>query len=293
MSNSIFSLRTFLYFVYAVLLTAVLLVVRFPAEKFKVICEQRVEKILPGSSCSIDRIVYHFPLTAALESIKITRTIDGQESDLVVDQLSITPRLQFWRTFTLKGKIRSGLFRAGLEFGFGTHTFQLANVHLRGLDAGELAESIGLTDRKLSGIIEFSGEYRGPNNKPDSGVGKGVIQIVGGSMDLLQPILGLSTLEFDKLTVKVTQQNDMLNFVAGELQGKELFADFAGEMRIAYPLVNSNILLSGHLQPDKAYLAGHPREQQFVMRLLQRYKMTVLPFKIGGTVKRPLFRFST
>jgi len=112
-------------------------------------------------------------------------------------------------------------------------------------------------------------------------------------MTLLQPILGLSTLDFDKMTVKVTQQNDMLRFAEGELLGKQLDADFAGEMRIAYPLVNSNMLLSGHLQPDKAYLADHPREQQFVMRLLQRYKMTVLPFKIGGTVKRPLFRFST
>ena len=141
MSHSIFSLRTFFYFVYAIFLTAVLLFVRFPAEKFKAYCEQRIEKILPGSStCNIDHIVYHFPLAVVFETIKISRTIDGQASDMVVDSLSVSPQpLQFWRAFTLQGKLRSGLFQARLELDRGKKTFQLVNIHLGGLDAGELA----------------------------------------------------------------------------------------------------------------------------------------------------------
>jgi hypothetical protein len=112
-------------------------------------------------------------------------------------------------------------------------------------------------------------------------------------MSLLQPILALSTIEFEKLAANVSQQNGIISFVEGELLGNEIVADFIGEMRLASPFLNSSILLSGHMEPDDDFLRSHPKEYQFVRRLLQRYKVTVLPFKIGGTVKSPLFRFST
>jgi type II secretion system protein N len=294
MIHSIFSFRSLVYLAYAVLLTAVLLFVRFPAEKFKAYCEKRIERLLPGSACTIDHIVYRFPLSAAFETLKISRAIDGQESDLVVDRLVISPEpLQFWRSFKLKGEIYSGLFEAGLDFDKRAQTFQLANIHLEGLEAGDLAECIGITDRKISGIVEFSGNYQAKNSHPSDGTGKGVVQVVTGSMELLQPILALSTIEFEKVIVSVTHQNGMLSFAEGELLGKEIIADFSGELRMASPLLNSNILLSGHLEPDDGFLRNHPGEQQVVQRLMQRYKMTVLPFKLGGTLERPLFRFST
>jgi hypothetical protein len=100
-----FSFRSLCYFAYAFLLTAVLLYVRFPAEKFKEFCEKRIEHLLPGSSCNIDHIVYRFPLSTVLESIVISRVVDGQESDMVVDRLAISPEpLQFWKAFKLKVK---------------------------------------------------------------------------------------------------------------------------------------------------------------------------------------------
>jgi type II secretion system protein N len=282
------------YFAYAVMLTALLLYVRFPAEKFKAYCEKRIEQLLPGSVCNIDNINYNFPLSADLENIKIIRTIDGQESEMTVDRLAINPEpLQFWRAYKLKGWMYSGLFEASLDFDEKAQSFQLADMHFEGLDAGKLAEGIGLTDRKISGLFGFTGDYKAPSSNPGDGVGKGVVEIVTGSMGLLQPILALSTIEFEKLSAKVTQQNGIISFVEGELLGKEIVADFSGEMRLAVPFLNSSILLSGHMEPDDDFLRSHPQEYQFVRRLLQRYKVTVLPFKVGGTVKSPLFRFST
>jgi type II secretion system protein N len=294
MLQSVFSFRSLFYFAYAVMLTALLLYVRFPAEKFKAYCENRIERLFPGSACNIDQIAYQFPLSADLETIKINRTIDGQESEMTVDRLVINPEpWQFWRAFKVKGGMYSGLFEASLDFDEKAQTFQLTDIHLEGLDAGKLAESIGLADRKISGLFEFTGDYQAPSDNPGDGVGKGAVQIVTGSMSLLQPILALSTIEFEKLAANVTQQNGIISFVEGELLGKEIVADFTGEMRLASPLLNSSILLSGQMEPDDDFLRNHPKEYQFVRRLLQRYKVTVLPFKVGGTVKSPLFRFST
>ena len=64
MRHSIFSLRSLLYILYAVLLTAVLLYVRFPAEKFKQYCVGQIENLVPESTCTIKHIGYRFPLSA-------------------------------------------------------------------------------------------------------------------------------------------------------------------------------------------------------------------------------------
>ena len=294
MVHSVFSLRSLMYVAYAVLLTALLLYVRFPGEKFKVYFEQRVERLLPGSACTIEDIAYHFPSSAAFANIHITRTIDGQDTDMVVERLSVTPEpLQFWRAFRLHGEMYSGLFTAGLDVDSKTQQFHLTDIHVEGLEVGKLAESIGLADRQISGVLAFRGDYQAKSTQPNDGIGTGEVEVVDGSIGLLQPILALSAIEFAKLTVSINRQNGVIQFVDGELLGKEMNADFAGEMRLASPLLQSNILLNGHLAPDEVFLRDHPREQQFVQRLLQRYKVTVLPFKVGGTVQRPLFRFST
>ncbi len=295
MVHSVFSLRSLLYVVYAVLLTALLLYVRFPAEKFKAYFEQRVERLLPGSACAIEDIAYRFPSSAAFANIHVMRTIDGQDTDMVVERLSITPEpMQFWRAFTLHGEMYSGLFTAGLDVDSAAQQFTLRDIRLKGLEVGKLTESIGLVDREISGILAFTGDYRGASNHPgDDGAGAGEIEVVNGSIGLLQPILALSAIEFDTLTVGLKRENGVVRFVDGELLGKDISADFAGEMRLAAPFLQSDILLTGHLAPDDVFLSNHPREQQFVQRLLQRYKVTDLPFKVGGTVQRPLFRFST
>ncbi|MGB3211248.1 MAG: type II secretion system protein GspN [Desulforhopalus sp.] len=291
--NSIFSFRSFLYLVYAVVLTAVLLYVRFPAEKFKTYCEKRIEQVLPGSVCRIDRVGYRFPASASFETITISRPIDGQQAAMTVDRIDVTPEpLQFWKDFKLKGEIYSGLFEADLHLDSRTQTFSLSDIYLDGIDAGEFAAGIGLTDRKVTGVMAYSGTYQGKNSQPGDGTGNGLFQIEAGSMTLLQPILSLSSIEFEKLAFGVIHEEGVLRLVEGELLGKEVVADFTGDVKISSPLLHSNILLSGHLEPDGDFLRSNPEQQQVVQQLLQRYKMTVLPFKVGGTLKRPLFRFS-
>ena len=282
-----------MYVMYAVLLTAVLLYVRFPAVKFKQYCVQRIENLSPDGTCTIGRIGYRFPLSVAFETITLDRVIDGQETGIVVDQLVISPEApKFWRTFAITGKIYSGLFAGILDLDRRADSFQLTNIHAEGLQADVLARSLGITERKISGVVEISGDYKAPNSDPGDGTGKGIVQIVSGSFSLLQPILNLSTLAFDKLTMLVIHEHGVVQLNDGEFAGKEILADFTGDLQLASPFLNSNISLSGHMEPDEGFLRSNPQEQQVVQTLLQRYKMTVLPFKVGGTLQSPLFRFS-
>ncbi len=294
MVHSIFSFRTLAYFAYAVLLTAVLLYVRFPAEKFRAYCEKRIEHLLTDSTCKIEGIAYRFPLSASFDTIKITRVINGLETSIVIDRLVISPEpLKFWKSFNLKGELYSGKFEARLDVDPQAQSFHLVNIHFEGVEVDALVQAIGLTERKITGILDFSGEYQAQNSHPGDGAGKGVVEISTGSMSLLQPILSLSTLDFEKVAVDVTLEKGLLKIAQGDLQGRDMTADFTGELRIAPQLLDSNLQLSGHMEPDETFLRSNPQEQQIVQRLMQRFKMTVLAFRVGGTVKRPLFRFST
>ncbi len=293
MVRPIFSLRFFLYLAYAVILTSVLLYVRFPKEKFKTFCEKQIEQILPDTVSNIDSIVYKFPLSASLENIRISKTGDDKPSDVVMNRLavSLAPK-KFWRTLQLDGELYSGQFIAELDLDRSAESFQLRDIQLKGLDAGEVAKGLGIIDREITGRVDFSGEYQGENGKSSGGSGEGTVKVASGSMGLLQPILALSTIEFETIVVNVSHENGSLSLAEGKMVGKEINADFTGELKVVAPFLNSTVLLSGHLDPEGGYLRSHPKEQKVVQRLLQRYKMNALPFKMGGTVKRPLFRFS-
>jgi type II secretion system protein N len=294
MVRAIFSFRTFFYLLYAVVLTAVLLYIRFPTDKFKQYCEKRIEQLLPPESlCRIDRISYHFPMSVIVTNLQITEVVDGTQSHLLVNRLVASPDFsKFLRVFALSGELYKGSFALKLTLDVPARSFQLSDVHLKGFDLQKWANDFGLLERKISGIVGFTGNYQGNYPSPLDGEGKGKLVVTDGSMELLQPVLSISTFEFERIVVEMAHEKGTLGLSGGEVLGKELTADFNGEMKTTTPLVNSNILLSGHLTPKEGFLAAHPAEQYVVEQLLRRYKTPVLPFKVGGSVKRPTFRFS-
>lgn len=294
MVRAIFSFRTFFYLLYAVVLTAVLLYIRFPTEKFKLYGEKRIEHLLPpDSSCSIASIAYHFPASVIVTNLQITEIVDGTQSHLQVSRLVVSPDFSsFLRVFALSGELYKGSFALKLTLDVAAKSFQLGDVYLKGFDMEKWANDFSLLDRKVSGIVGFTGDYQGKYNNPLDGVGKGKLIIADGSMELLQPVLSISNFEFERIGVEMVHEKGVLGLSGGEVMGKEITADFNGEMKTTFPLVNSNILLSGHLTPKEGFLAAHPAEQYVVEQLLRRYKTPVLPFKVGGSVKRPTFRFS-
>lgn len=294
MVRAIFSFRTLFYLLYAAVLTAVLLYIRFPTEKFKLYCEKRIEHLLPADSvCSIDRIGYHFPMSVIVSNMQLTEVVDGTHSHLLVSRLVVTPDFaNFLKAFSLSGELYKGNFALKLTIDRPAKSFQLNDVQLSGFNLEKWANDFNLLDRKVSGIVGFTGNYQGKYTSPLEGEGKGKLVIADGSMELLQPVLSISNFEFERIVVDMTHEKGVLGFIGGEVLGKEITADFIGEMKTTIPLINSNILLSGHLIPKEGFLAAHPAEQYVVEQLLRRYKTPALPFKVGGSVKRPTFRFS-
>lgn len=293
MDSGFVRVRTLFYLLYAVVLTAALLYLRFPTEKFRAYCEKKVESILVDSDCSIEGIGYRPPFSLLFTNFQLVREMDGQSSTFMLHRLAVTPVLpDFLHTFQLGGELYQGSMAMKVALDNQEKTFALSDIALSGVSLEEMAANVHLLDRQVSGKMHLSGNYRANLSAPFKGTGKGELRIEEGSVELLQPILSLRNLTFDRISTNLALEKEMVRFDGGTFNGKEIGAEFSGEMRLASPLPNSIVILGGQLTPRDNFLAAHPGEKRLVEQLLRRYRTNALPFKVGGTVRRPTFRFS-
>lgn len=292
MLRAIGSLRIPLYLVYGLVLTAVLVYVRFPADKFRQYCESSIERALPETSCSIDRIGYSFPATVRFAGITIGRTIDGNRSEWVIDHLAVSPATgKFMREFEVTGTLYSGVWSTRMEVDPTARQVTLKEIRLDGLDAAALTASLHGIDRKIDGKIGFAGSYRAPVDDPGGGTGQGRMVISDGSFALLQPVLSLTSIDFQQLTFETKFADRRLDILNGKVQGNDITVEFSGGLALGESFVESNLQLSGQIALQADFLAKHPAERKMVQGLLKRYNRSTLPFKVGGTMIRPTFRF--
>lgn len=285
------SSRFFLYVIYGLLLTATLLYVRFPTDKFKSFCEQRLEQSLNASDCSIKRIHYSFPISVIFEKVHIIKSSRDQQSAFIIDQFKFRPGVRFWQTFKMFGELYSGTFRATLALDRDEKSYKLTDIVFNNLNLNTILKDQGVVDRKVTGNLGGSGRYSAEWKNPAGGEGKGRIEVKTGVIEFLQPILSLTAMNFDRITLDISV-GEQFEIQRGKLKGKNLNADFEGSLDVMDSLLASRVRVSGLLEPKREFLQSHPTEAKMVKQYAKRYKKSALPFKLRGTVANPTFRFS-
>ncbi len=287
-----FSMRNLFYFCYALVLLVVLLYVRFPSDKFKLFWEKQVEHYLQIDKCTIATINYRFPFAVTFENIRFEENANGQKSGIEIAELVLTSKIKgFGKKFNMGGTVYGGTFYSDLHIQYDGGNFLLENVGVSGVQVENLLESLQLGQRKTKGSMDFKGKYKAPFYKPFEGQGEGNTIVSDGSIQLSQPILGLSDVAFNKLQFHLSQDKKRIKLDAGSLASEQLKASFAGDVILEEIRLDSLLKLSGTMEPSKTLASQDPGMQRYVKRLVRRYNMKTLPFRIGGTIKTPTFRF--
>ena len=283
--------RLFFYLLYGIALTLVLLYIRFPTDKFKIFWESQVEQNLAGSECSIEKIHYGFPAFMVFDNMKISKTVGEQQALIVVDQLKMRPGIQFWNTYALQGKLYTGTVKADLNLDREKSSYKLTDIVLHDVQLSEIIKDQGIVDRKITGRLSGSGIYQAQWNVAEGRQGKLRIAASTGSMELMQPVLSLSAIDFERINFDVSI-GEQVEVQQGKLKGKDISADFEGTVTIMNSFFDSRMRLSGLLEPRREFLQTHPVEAKMVKQYAKRYKKNALPFTMGGTLSNPTFRFS-
>lgn len=294
MAASILSFRFFLYFVYAIVLTGVLLYVRFPAEKVKMYCEHRLERVLANGKASIAKIDYHFPATVEFRKVKIaSRRVSGKSNEIVVERLRLFPKPDgFLTSWGVGGVFYSGIFEARLEIDLGENIFGLKDIRLEKSDIAAVAAGMSAIEREIRGELTVTGEYKAKFDQPLAGRGEGSLHLGAGTVQLVRQILTLDVIDFEEINMGWEYGDSTFQIIEGKMTGKQLDADFSGTLKPPFFPPLGGLDVSGLLVPREEFLEDKPQIERLVQRLMKQYKKPAVPFRVGGTLNNPTFRLS-
>ncbi len=294
MTGSILSFRFFLYLIYGAVLTAVLLYVRFPTEKVRTYCEHRIEDVLREGRASIVKIVYHFPATVEFRKVKIgSQAADGKRNEIIIDRLRLFPTPKgFLTSWAVDGELYTGMFKAKLEIQLEERIFQLKDIALEKADIAAVTADMSAIQREVTGSLTVSGEYKAKFDQPLTGFGSGSLHLSAGSLHLVRQILTLDVIDFDAINVLWKYGESVVQITEGKMIGRQLDADFSGTLKPPFLPLEGDVNVSGLLVPGERFLKDRPQIERLVQRLMKQYKKPAVPFRVGGTFDKPLFRLS-
>lgn len=283
---------TFLFLSYAVVLIAVLLVVRFPKETLLTQVEQKVEENLSGYTCEIGDISYIYPSSVLIEEVEIVHT--GNQSQLPFTSVLITPDLKNVMTrFEISLELLGGTMTTGVVLHPESNRVELPTLVISGInlkDVGFIEQDLS---RGVDGIVELSGRYIGNSSDLAGGEFSGTVRVKDFQMELKRPILQSKQVVFTELRTFAQLRDGLVEVVDGTATGPFYDGDFTGSVRLRKLWRASVLALSGTLSPRQEYIEKDRQVARAVALLYRKYKSSTIPYKLTGNFENPVFAFGT
>ncbi len=277
---------------YGILLTCVLLYLRFPTDKFRRYCERLIEVRLADVTCSIGKIEYAFPATMVLTNIELHSQKNGSPLLYEDPKMSFTP---VWRSplhyFDVQSSAYGGNHKGRLYINTEENRLAFSDLRLDKLDLTKLTFLQGKLDRKLTGTVKMEGTAELAQDTLLPLASSGTIAVNGGLFGLKKPILELNTIELTDTSLQFNFNSERVEISKGSLKSKNLAADFSGVINFTDQWWGSSIGMQGTIVPQAALFQERKHLRIVVSQMQKRLNKTALPFIVGGTIGSPTFMF--
>jgi type II secretion system protein N len=291
-TGSAASIRWFLYCSYAVVLSAVLLYVRFPEKEFKEYCIRKAESLFNGTKCTIGKITYEFPFGIRFDKVAFLLP-DGPNTPLFeLSSLNLSsPWRDFGSIFVLSGQSYSSNFSGILQAGQGNRQFSLDPLTIQNLDLSAMKPVNETLGRNLSGRLDYTGTYSAVVNQYLDGKAVGKVKLREGKIALLQPVLAMKEIDLQQVEMNIQYDKHRLQIVRGKANGIEMTADFTGMVQMITPWYLSNVTAKGDFALQAAYTRDNISARNEFIYLQKQFKKTTIPFQVAGNLQNPAFQF--
>ena len=283
------------YLLYSVLLTAGLLYLRFPSDSITLYLKSVVAKANPRILLSLERVRPGFPLSVDFIDARISLKNEPRRPLLSVKNLSVRPEV--WSF--LHGKpvyhfdvhAYNGNMEGHVRFENREMTGPFTTtIRLNGIHIGRhpyLSPPIG---RDVSGVLGGKIVYAGQYDRLTEGAGEANLRIADGRVRLLQPILGLEYLQFDRLSMRMTLKKGKVALSDFGLEGRAVKGQLSGTIILNNDIPASRLDLRGTIEPLGGLfgnLKGDSNPLKFLRDGLKGLKRS---FVIRGTFQNPEFK---
>lgn len=283
------------YASYTIAVLVVLLWFLFPAESVRQWLAAKLGEQSNSLAWNIGDLHIAWPLSIVGLDIRAVKK-GGKEVFVQVDELKIRPdvtkivRFADESPVTYRASLLGGTVSgdASLDRGLGTVrcSGEIRNVKLGGMDG--VWQQLG---RKGSGTLSGSFSYEGPWQGLLSGTVQADLAVADGSLEFLQPVFGLGSLDFNRLTTALSLRDRVATFENGKIESDLFGVDFAGTVTLADTLLGSGLDIKGSFEPRPEMLGSlkDPAVVQLIKGQLRENKLT---FTLSDTLLEPGILFA-
>jgi type II secretion system protein N len=289
--------KWFGYVIFTIVATMGFLYLRFPAEAVKTVLISEAAGADPPMLLSLKGVRASFPPGVALTDVGVALKKTPQEDLLRAERISVTPAVWSWVTGTPRYRFDAHAYNGAIEgqVHLGRHAVDApldAAVRLRDIQIGLHASLQSLVGRDVSGVMAGELFFEGHRSRLMGGTGEATIVISDGKVALPQPILGLSSIDFDRLSAKVSLKDQRVMVSHVRLEGRAVKGELSGTIILNADVERSRLDLKGTLEPLGGLLGNTAGRASGLSLLSQGLKKLRRSFVIQGTFLDPVFRFS-
>ena len=288
--------KWFGYVLYALIITAGLLYLRFPSEVIKDYLETRGERSNSPFSLSVGKVSPSLPFGLKLQETQISQSANPNKIIFRADRLSIKPTMGTLLVgklnFCFEGLAYDGVLRGCANFS--EKSLQppfSASIVLKDIRMGKY-DLRSLIGRHVEGRLDGTVAYNGKNNLLIEGGGEADLRLSDGRLELLQPILSLDSIDFSQVSIKMALQNRKINLTQVALEGPNMRGTLSGIISLQKDIGKSRLDLRGTIEPFSDFFKSLPGTRDVVKLFQRRLKRGTLTFIIRGTLKEPSIQFT-
>jgi type II secretion system protein N len=278
------------YGAYTLAVVVALLWFLFPAESLREWLEAKLEDSNSSLAWEIGELRIAWPLSVVGLDIRAVKK-GTSESLVLVDELKVRPDVTgiaglpdewpvVYRVRIFGGTV-SGDASLDREQGTLQCAGEISNVQVGGMDG--VWQQLG---RKASGKLSGSFSYDGKWPGLLSGDLQADLALTDGSLEFQQPVFGLGSLEFNRLTTVLSLSDRIVTLENGKIDSDLFGVDFTGTVTMADNLLGSGLAIKGSFEPRPELLGSlkDPAVVQLIKGQLHEDKLT---FSLSDTLLEP------
>ena len=147
-----------------------------------------------------------------------------------------------------------------------------------------------LLDRTVTGNLSGSFSYDGKWQGLLSGELQTDLVLEAGSVELQQPVFGLESLEFNRLSTTLLLKDRVATFEKGKVDSNLFAAEFSGTVTLADDLSGNSLDMNGAFEP-RPELLGSLKDPTVVQLIKGQLSENKLMFTLSDTLQMPGITF--
>ena len=288
--------KWFGYVLYAIIVTAGLLFLRFPSGLIKDYLETRGESPNSPFSVFIGQVSPSLPFGLKLDKARVAQRANPNKIIFRADRIFIKPTLATllggnlnlcFESLAYDGVLEgcANFIDKSLQAPFST-SMVLKHIRLDKYDLG------GLIGRHVEGRLDGTVAYNGKDDLLIDGNGEADLRLSDGRLELLHPILSLGAIDFSQVSVKMALQDRKINLTQVALEGPNMRGTLSGTISLQKDIGKSQLDLRGTIEPFSDFFKSLPGARDTVKLFQRRLKRGTLTFIIRGTLTEPSIQFT-